>query len=766
MDRREFIKVTAITGTTAALAGCGSPENQLIRFIPDEELVPGIAVTKPSVCPLCASGCGLQVRVMDGDAEVVRNGQAGVMKMALVKKLEGNPNHPISQGKTCVRGQAAIQVTYHPDRITGPLKRNGPKGSGQFQPVTWDDGLAELVSRLDALASANERQALAFLKRRQRGVRHELVTQFLGRFGAGAPLEYELFGEDVLRRANGISFGREQLPTFDLARARYVISFGADFLGTWNSPVAQNAAYGAMRQGRPGIRAKFVQVEQRMSQTGANADEWVPVAPGTEGVLALGLAHAIIAAKLRPADAGGRARAAIDGWSGGLTGYTPQEVEKRTGVAVARIERLARELAAEGQAVALIGGPPLAHTNGLFHALAVNALNELLGAVGQPGGMTFMPQLHMTDGAFGTRRAAADRTATAPARTFEKLCAEILAAQRSPVQALAIDGSNPVFASPPAWRAREALEKITFIVSFGHFVDETSALADLVLPDHSFLESWVEGLPESGAQVAVANLAPAAMRPLHQTRAMPDVLLEVSRRLAQPLNPALPESFEAMLQTAYSSLPAPSGTEGQAADADVWTTAQEQGGWWGGAADTADAPARQAAGDAVGFTEPQFDGDATEHPFHFLPYASSTFLDGSLAHLPWLQEVPDPLSSAMWSSWIEINPKTAERLQIRTGDLVDVVSRHGTLRAAAVLTPGLAPDVIAMPVGQGHRTFTRYASGRGENPIGILGSLTEASTGSLAWAATRVKLSRVGEGDGRLILFAGEMREHPHGHHR
>src|SRR5205814_8464007 len=105
-------------------------------------------------------------------------------------------------------------------------------------------------------------------------------------------------------------------------------------------------------------------------------------------------------------------------------------------------------------------------------------------------------------------------------------------------------------------------------------------------------------------------------------------------------------------------------------------------------------------------------------------------------------------------------------LGIGAGDLVEVVSRHGALRAAALLSPGIAPDVIAMPVGQGHQTFTRYASGRGENPISLLGTLTEAATGSLAWAATRVRITRVGDRDGRLVLFAGEIREKPYEHER
>jgi anaerobic selenocysteine-containing dehydrogenase len=167
----------------------------------------------------------------------------------------------------------------------------------------------------------------------------------------------------------------------------------------------------------------------------------------------------------------------------------------------------------------------------------------------------------------------------------------------------------------------------------------------------------------------------------------------------------------------------------------------------------------------MSYAEPRFDGDAKDYPFHFLPYASQAFLDGSLAHLPWLQEMPDPLTSAMWSSWVELNPQTAERLQIAQGDLVDVTSRAGTLRVPAMISPGIAPDVIGMPVGQGHDTFTRYASKRGVNPIAILASIAaDRDTGTLAWAATRVKIARAGDNDGSLIMFGGEMREHPHEH--
>jgi anaerobic selenocysteine-containing dehydrogenase len=290
---------------------------------------------------------------------------------------------------------------------------------------------------------------------------------------------------------------------------------------------------------------------------------------------------------------------------------------------------------------------------------------------------------------------------------------------------------------------------VGFIASFGSFLDDTSTLADLILPDHSFLESWSDSLPESGAGVAVVNAAGPAMRPMHQTRATTEVMIELAGKLKQPVT--LPwKSFDDMLK---ASMP-------EAA----WTALQKQG-WASIGSGSAPRDGEPRTGvKAVTYSEAKFDGDAAAFPLHLMPYPSAAFGDGSLAHLPWLQELPDPLTSAMWSSWVELNPSTARRFNIAAGDLVDVTSGQGTVRAAAVLSPGIAPDVVAMPVGQGHSTFTRYASGRGVNPIAIVAPVIEPETGALAWAATRVKIARAGDADGSLILFAGELRERPHEH--
>jgi len=166
MDRRDFIKISAIAGTTAALDGCGQPEHQLIRFVPEEDLVPGVAAWKPGVCAHCSAGCGLLVRVMPGEAEVVRGNKVGLIQMGLAKKLEGNPGHPVNRGKLCPRGQAGVQSLYHPDRIRGPLKRSGARGTGSFEEIGWDEALGTLVSHLTTLhkgdAASAARSSSAF----------------------------------------------------------------------------------------------------------------------------------------------------------------------------------------------------------------------------------------------------------------------------------------------------------------------------------------------------------------------------------------------------------------------------------------------------------------------------------------------------------------------------------------------------------------------------------------------------------------------------
>ena len=285
-------------------------------------------------------------------------------------------------------------------------------------------------------------------------------------------------------------------------------------------------------------------------------------------------------------------------------------------------------------------------------------------------------------------------------------------------RSLLLDGANPVFTSPKAWRVREALEKVPYIVSFGSFLDETAALSDLILPDHSFLESWAEALPESGSMVAVASVAPAAMMPLHQTRSTPDVLLDVGRRLARPLN--LPwETFEALLTETFAALPMTSTlrcVDRRAGKRRLVGHASRRAA----TAASSDAPGEADRVRGAGIRRRR---RAVSVPLPAVP----------VERVPrWVAGAPAVAAGDAGSADVgdveqldRDQPRDRRQARHRDGDVVDVTSAHGTLRTAAIVSPGIAPDLVAMPAGQGHQTFTRYASGRGENPIDLLAPMTE-----------------------------------------
>src|SRR3990172_7254118 len=283
LPRRDFLKIGA---GAAAATGLGTAARQIALepFVrPPEEVLPGQATWYASTCRQCAAGCGIIVRVINGRA----------------RKIEGNPGHPLNRGKLCARGQAGLQVLYNPDRLKNAVRQSGGRGSRQFEPLYWPEALDLLSDKIAALSSA---ERIAFLGGLMPSHVYRLTASLLETLGAAPPIIYDLQsaleGRSAASQLSQAFFGTPELPEYDLSQSDVVLSFGANLLETWMSPVAQSAAYGAMRQGGMGSRGLFVQFEPRLSATAASADEWIPVRPGAEGFVALALGRIIVEERL------------------------------------------------------------------------------------------------------------------------------------------------------------------------------------------------------------------------------------------------------------------------------------------------------------------------------------------------------------------------------------------------------------------------------------------------------------------------------------
>jgi len=678
LNRRRFLKVLgASTAGSAAVSGCSlqSIEKLVPYLVQAEDQIPGIPTWYASTCTECEAGCGLHVKTREARAI----------------KLEGNPAHPINAGTLCQRGQAALQGLYNPDRITGPQARV----RGRFQGILWDEGVSQL-----AQAIAQRRGSVAVISGAGPGTFDSLLEAFT-RAAGGTLVRYQPFARTAERIANQRVFGMDEVPLYDFGAARFIVSFGADFLETWGPTIEQQRGFAQSHGWNGQSMAKHVYVGPRMNLTGMNADEWHPAYPGSEVSLALGMAAVILAERtVAPQDANALRE--------GLAAYTPERVANDTGMTADAVRRLARDFVGASPSLAVAGGIGAQYRAAADLCEAVALLNYVAGNVGQT--VRFGAGLPQWD----------DYTA------MERLIARMNGGE---IGVLLVHDANPAYAMPKGSGFVEAMANVPLKVSTALFPDETTAACDLLLPGHHALERWDDSHPRSG----VRGLMQPVMMPVFGTRPTGDVLLAAGKKIGSDPAFAAP-NYETHLKQQWAGIARSRGAQDPE---QFWRDALQRGGLFDAA--PAPAPVRLAAAPSVpgspsGAT---FDGDGE---FVLLPVPSSMYYDGRGANRPWLLENPDPVTKITWDSWVELHPETAGRLDVREGEILRVVSPHGTIEAPAYLYPGIRVDVLAVPLGLGHTEFGSYARGVGVNPLDLLDG--RDGQGFLPYVSTRVAVER------------------------
>ncbi len=684
LDRRDFLRLVGLGAGAAAAAGCSDPVEKLVPYVIEpESITPGIAVYYASTCRECPAACGLHVKTREGRPV----------------KLEGNPDHPINQGKLCAKGQAGIGRTYHPDRYAGPMARGA---DGQLAPISWEEAEARIVEKLRASG------AKTWVLGGDRGPTvNGIIDSFVAGIGAGGRTIYETFARDGLRQATALVFGQAVLPIFDVSGADLILDFGSDFLDGRDSIESMRHFADAQDLSKhPDGGARMVTIGPRLSMTGSNADDWLAARAGSEATIALALARAVYAQRKARGD---EIRGDTSAIETALRGGDAGSVASQAGVEAARFERLLAQVLAAKSAVALPPGVAATGPESTATAAAVLLLNAVLGAVGTA---LVLPK---------------EETVPAAANLDElrRLTADMKGGK---IDVLLVHDANPVYSLPGGLGFSEALKKVGFLVSFASMKDETSARADLVLPDLTPLESWGDAEPRK----RIRSLQQPTVRPLQDGRALGDVLLAVGR--------------------AAGASGLPSGTTHDVLKANwrgtSWRKALDRGGVF--AATPTRSPKVSSAVAGLRASLPVLPGQG-EHAL--IAYEHSLLSDGRGAALPWLQEIPDPVTKASWISWAEISTETARRLGVGFGHVIQIETGAGAGSVALPVYPrgGVRDDVVAVAIGQGHAEGL-YASMENDGAPGvprgvnILSLLPDASdeAGARAFLSTRAKLTATG----------------------
>jgi anaerobic selenocysteine-containing dehydrogenase len=521
-------------GKTPMPGVCQLPGPQKKKNWPDPDKYRG-AKKVPGMCQLCSTICGIVGWVKDGR----------------LLKIEGNPNDPNSRGLLCARGQAGLNHQYHPERLLYPLKRVGKRGEGKWKRISWDEATDEIAEKLKQIRESGKPEEFALHQGRQRS--KDALKRFLDAFGTSTQLSHRSLCSGNRRAANLTYLWESDWDLNDVENSKYILNFGSNAFEAHQGhvPFAQRIQNGRFRNG-----AKLVTFDVRLSNTAGASDEVFFPFPGTDGLVALAMAHTILAENLHDerflAD---WTNVSIDELRAHLAEYTPERAEQISGVKAADIRRIAIEFAQAAPAcTTMCNRGSSAHVNGFYNDRAIHLLNALVGSVGKKGGWCWSPwsgvdpqfKTPTMPAAAKTTNILEDPPEYPLANVWNRMrVGEIvylyLLQGRAKLQAYMTYNLDSPLTWPEESLTKEVLTNealIPFHVCINCFYNETAHYADIVLPWTTYMERW--DLDARGAY----NLRPYVglrtpmVQPLGEARDVRDFFPEIARKVGNGMEKA------------------------------------------------------------------------------------------------------------------------------------------------------------------------------------------------------------------------------------
>jgi molybdopterin-containing oxidoreductase family iron-sulfur binding subunit len=728
LDRREFLRLGGVLAAAGALgsAACSPPQEATVPFhdMP-ESLVDGLGPAR------------FFHTVLDGSPVIVKTREG---RPILVTPSPGDAS---GRGLS-VRHHAALMDIYDPDRARGPLSVR--RGTGAPVASSWAAIEADVASRLKAAG------AKAVLLTGP--VRSPALTAAIAAISARTGLRHVAWnplGHDAAAAAWTQAFGEGKAPRPRLEKADVIVGFGADFLdrpeeGLERAFAARRAPEGA----EPGM-SRFVQIESRLTLTGANADRRVRVRDSHLAAVAAALAHELVVVRRLGS------LASVPEVGAALSPFAVEGVSRQTGIEASVLKSLADELAgATGKSIAIAGAAVGASASGPALELATILLNITLGA--------------FDAGLFDTT--AAMDPGDGGGVALAALATEMLAGG---VELLIVAGANPVYDAPafslsaetmatadkaPARQApptfAEAMRNVRFIVSLNDRLDETSLLADLLAPASHPFECWSDASLPAGL-VAIQQ---PVIQPLFDTRGLLDLVVGWGAVVGDPAASAAVTAAAKAASTTptpNTAAPAPSpsvawhylrtawasrmGADPAApAFEAAWNEVLRSGAWSAPAvpgepkAQTAKARAKAGATATVNPGALTLLAGAEVKATSDLElqlYPHLALGDGRPGNNGWLHELPDPITRITWGGALSMAPRRFDAMKLANGDLVEVDAGHAKFVAPAYRHAGMHHDQVAFPLGLGRAACGVIGAGIGVNafPARVLAHGRILSTG-------------------------------------
>lgn len=814
LSRRRFLQAT---GVAAGAAGVGTGldlvtlDKAHAQPASGEAAAPTI-VTK-SFCHQCPARCGIDVFTTNGR----------------VHAIYGTQDNPLSNGKLCPKGHYGQYLLYDPDRFKGPMKRTNPKKGRnedpKFVPISWDEALDIAAGRLNALRDKGESHRFGVITGRGWGAADVGILSNFGKL-YGTPngnINHSSMCSDASKKAKLMTDGNYSYNAYDYANTNYLLIFGAGFLEAFRPFNYNMQVWGHMRTKSP--KTKVTVVDVHLNTTGSAADRLLLTKPATDGALALAIAHVILTEGLwersfvgdfkpvvQPADPQAP-RLALprfesgkeidpasfeqkwvtglpEWWNAVLKECTPEWAETITSIPAGEIVATAREFGSTRPAIALFERGASAHTNGAYNGMAIHSLNALVGSFFAEGGLFYQmgtpwakhplkAEDFMDDYAKAPERKQPRidgvKTDAWPmaSNMLQEVAVNHLAAKPYKLDTAVFYLTGPIFSGPDCTKWEQALQDV-FVIDTSPYPGETAMFADLVLPDHTYLERLqiADTYPFQGYPIAMIRTP--AVKPIHDTKVFGDTMIEIGKRIQGPMG----EYYKQLGNTENLIRAMVKGFEDKPGDNGVadFESFKAKGVWykkpylwrqvrgefleWDDATKSYSKPMSPEAvkeklfktpsgkfelrsayladdehhrhyvmeklgipEQLVGFpqwVEPKHGGGGD---LHFVSPKLAGQAEGRSPNLPHVSALIQPVQGGKRTVFLEIHPATAKARGIKDGDLVRVKNKVGAIEVVARLYAGTRPDTVVLPMIHGHWAQGRWAKGR--LPSGSTNEITE-----------------------------------------